>query len=124
MVTVDACAGCALFIGPTDGAIFLRGCAGCRVVALGAQLRARDCDGCELSLHCPARLAVEACRGVALRPFGFPYAGLAAQMAAAGLRPLADRWWDVHDFTPPPPWAGPQWLTCRSSGRWPRRSRR
>ncbi|GBF89033.1 hypothetical protein Rsub_01532 [Raphidocelis subcapitata] len=109
MVTVDACSDCALFIGPTDGAVFLRGCTNCRCVALCGQLRARDCEGCGLSLYCRTRPAVEACRGLAFRAFGFPYSGLAAQMAARGLPPLADRWWDVHDFTPPAAWAEPNW---------------
>jgi hypothetical protein len=107
--------------------VFIRNCHNCKFVVVARQLRMRDCTACGIALHCRTKPAVEACSGLELRCFCYPYAGLAAQMRACKLSPLANFWGDVWDFTPAgaagatpgvrqsqPP-AAPNWRAARAA---------
>lgn len=109
MVTVDACRGCRIFIGPTAGSVFLRDCACCAVAAAAQQVRLRGCARGALALHSRTRPAVEGCSALDLSAFGFPYDGMAAHMRACGLPPTPNLWHHPYDFTPPPAGAAASW---------------
>ena len=49
-LTLDGCTDCSLISGPTDGAVFARGCARVRLYVACRQFRARDCNSCEAFL--------------------------------------------------------------------------
>lgn len=78
----------------------MRDCTNCSLAAITRQLRCRDCDDCNLLLLCRTRPIIESSSGMAFGCFDAPYAGLAAQMAAAGLSPFHNFWSNVFDFTP------------------------
>eukprot|EP00898_Chlorokybus_atmophyticus_P001621 jgi/Chlat1/245/Chrsp1S03150 len=99
-VTVDACRNCRVFVGPTEGSVFVRDCVDTKLSSICRQFRTRDCKGCDFALACATRPVIESSESLRFGCCDVAYAGLAEQMNACGLNPLVNFWSHVHDFTP------------------------
>lgn len=58
-VTIDDCTNCNIFVGPTDGSVFMRDCSGCRCAVVCRQLRTRDCKDVDFLLYCRTKPIIE-----------------------------------------------------------------
>lgn len=100
-VTVDLATNCRIFVGPCEGSVFLRDCAGCSVIVACQQFRTRDCRDISVLAHVSAgQPIVESSSGVRFGCYRAAYFSLREQFASAGLKVWNTRWSNVHDFTP------------------------
>jgi hypothetical protein len=76
---VDDCENCFIYIGPTEGSVFIRNCKGCVIVVACHQFRTRDCIDLKLGLHCLQQPTFETSTNVEICPFEYQYAELASQ---------------------------------------------
>ena len=72
-VTVDNARNCRIFIGPTEGSVFIRDCTNCKFAIVCRQLRTRDCHDVDTALFCRTKPIIEtssnvSCRCILLEP--------------------------------------------------------
>eukprot|EP00798_Chlamydomonas_sp_ICE-L_P000461 gene461-1867_t len=96
-VTIDECVNCRIFIGPTDGSIFIRDSKQCKCAFITRQLRTRDCVDCDIALI--TRPIIESSSNIGFSCFNFNYEALPAQMKAAKLSVFHNFWSHIYDFT-------------------------
>ncbi|KAG1665290.1 hypothetical protein FOA52_015867 [Chlamydomonas sp. UWO 241] len=99
-VTIDKAKNCRIFIGPTEGSVFIRDSVNCQMAVVCRQLRTRDCVDIDVALFCRTRPVIEASTDMRFTCFDLNYEALAPQMKAAKLDALHNFWSHVYDFTP------------------------
>ncbi|OQV11715.1 Protein XRP2 [Hypsibius exemplaris] len=99
-VTVLDCTGCAIFVGPCKGSIFLRHCVDCTILVLSQQFRTRDCRRIAAYICCATQPIIENTVGAKFACLQVNYPELEDQMKSAGLSAFNNNWSHVHDFTP------------------------
>ncbi|XP_055335387.1 protein XRP2-like isoform X2 [Paramacrobiotus metropolitanus] len=99
-VTILDCTGCAIFVGPCKGSIFLRHCVDCTILVICQQFRTRDCRRLAAYLCCCTQPIIENTVGAKFACLQISYNGLEDQLKAAKLSPFNNNWSQVHDFTP------------------------
>ena len=101
-LTGDDCEGCTVVIGPCSTSVFLRKFKRCRIVVACQQFRARELDDCTILMYSQSRPVVESSRNLHIGCHSLSYPQLPEQMSFAGLSPLCNPWFAIHDFTPSP----------------------
>jgi len=101
-VTLDACRGCRVLVGPVDGSLMLRDCNSIQMSAVCRQLRCRDCEGCVLRLF-TLKPIIESSARMTFGPWNAAYPRLATHLAKAAIDPVSfhSQWHAVHDFNEP-----------------------
>ena len=74
--TVDECRDSFIFIGPSEGPVFIRDCKNCVFVVACHQLRLRDCQNLHINLFCKGQPSIETSTGIVLSSFCYHYDGL------------------------------------------------
>lgn len=98
-LTLDGCTDCSLISGPTDGAVFARGCARVRLYVACRQFRARDCNSCEAFLFTFGPV-IEKCTRMIFGEYHVAYPHLARHFEEAQISPTdANRWYSVFDYS-------------------------
>lgn len=101
-VTIDSCTNCRIFIGPTDGSVFLRDSKSCKCAFICRQLRTRDCTGCDLLLHCRTRPVIEESKSMNFGCYDLYFPLLPEFMSKAKLSVWHNFWSYIYDFTAAP----------------------
>ncbi|XP_003389530.1 PREDICTED: protein XRP2-like [Amphimedon queenslandica] len=99
-VTIDLCNDCQIFVGPCKGSVFVRESKRCHIMASCQQFRARDTVQSTFQLHCTTQPVIENCSSIKFCCFSGFYPQLKDHLTVAGLSPLNNNWYSVHDFTP------------------------
>jgi protein XRP2 len=76
---VDDVENCFIYIGPTQGSVFLRNCKNCVVVVACHQFRTRDCSNLKLGLYCLYQPTFETSTDIEICPFEYEYPELKNQ---------------------------------------------
>ncbi|GLI61174.1 hypothetical protein VaNZ11_003463 [Volvox africanus] len=97
-VQIDDCINCKIFIGPTDGSVFLRDCRDCILCVAARQLRTRDCKELDISLYCATQPSIETSTGIVFSCWRGAYPGLTEHFHKARLDPTKNTWRQVYDF--------------------------
>ncbi len=92
-VQADFLQSCRIFIGASEGSVFLRDCSDCTVSVACRQLRTRDCHNCKIFLHCKTDPIIELSDGITFAPFNGAYPEHARHLASAGLDPHKTECW-------------------------------
>ena len=98
-VTVDGARNCRIFIGPTEGAVFIRDCVNCKFAIVCRQLRTRDCVNVQTALFCRTRPIIESSVDMAFTCYDLNYDALPEQLKMAKLEVFSNHWSHIYDFT-------------------------
>jgi hypothetical protein len=98
-VQADRLTNCRVFLGPTEGSLFVRNCENCEFTVACRQLRTRDLTNCTFYLAAGTAPVIECSTGLIFRPFNGAYPNLRAHFAAAKLILEDNHWRQVYDFT-------------------------
>ena len=97
-VQADRLTNCRVFLGPTEGSVFVRNCENCEFTVACRQLRTRDLTNCTFYLAAGTNPVIECSTGLIFRPFNGAYPNLRAHFAAAKLVLEDNHWRQVYDF--------------------------
>ncbi|GAX81933.1 hypothetical protein CEUSTIGMA_g9361.t1 [Chlamydomonas eustigma] len=99
-VMIDKAKNCRIFLGPTEGSVFIRDSVSCKFAIICRQLRTRDCHNMDISLFCRTMPIVESSSQLGFFCYDLNYEALTSHMQKAKLSTLHNFWSRIYDFTP------------------------
>ena len=88
-----------IFVGPTEGSVYIRNCSELTVAMACNQLRLVDCTNVYLNLHCTGQPTLESCKKIIISKFQYDYKELLDQYTMANVDPTRNDFENVHDYS-------------------------
>lgn len=97
-IYIDYCSDCHIFLGPVEGAVFIRNCSNITLIGICQQLRTRDCEDCRFGIHIQSDPIIESSSGMRFAPFSGTYPQLEEHLHASRIAQFSNNWYKVYDF--------------------------
>ncbi|KAI8914495.1 tubulin binding cofactor C-domain-containing protein, partial [Gorgonomyces haynaldii] len=102
--TIDQVHQSFVFLGPSEGPVFLRDCSDLTIVCASQQFRMKNCKNCHVVLHCATAPVIELSDNLLFSEYSYYYPHLISQFHVAGLSLFSNKLHELYDFNPGNHW--------------------